>query len=310
MRHRLQAELPEYMVPSAIVKLDMLPVTVNGKLDRRALPVPGTDAYSCRSFEPPVGDTEIAVAEIWAGLLKLDRVGRHDNFFEIGGHSLLAMRMVARVSTFFKKPLTLTLFIQTPTISHVAQLLSGKAVAQVAVVNKGSAGKISLILVAPLPWHPRLTSHLSPEQPVFSFALTQAEIAATAPRYALEDMATSMVQKIRRSYPLSAYALAGFCQVLRCWPTSALSNSSVSAMRYRCWSWEMCFPPAIFKACLSPNDPSGVGNAKLFICQQSDKLTSVCLEESTETATGALGRCGNSGDGRTFIDLVQTIPKP
>jgi arthrofactin-type cyclic lipopeptide synthetase C len=212
LRHRLQAELPEYMVPSAIVKLDMLPVTVNGKLDRGAFPAPGTDAYSCRSFEPPVGDTEIAVAEIWAGLLKLDRVGRHDNFFEIGGHSLLAMRMVARISAFFKKPLTLTLFIQTPTIAHVAQLLSGKAVAQVAVVNKGSAGKIPLILVAPLPWHPRLTSHLSPEQPVFSFALTQAEIAATAPKYALEDMAASMVQKIRQSYPLSAYALAGFCQ--------------------------------------------------------------------------------------------------
>jgi arthrofactin-type cyclic lipopeptide synthetase C len=212
LRHHLAAELPEHMVPSAFVRLDSLPVTVNGKLDRDALPAPGSNAFGSRSFEPPVGDTEIALAEIWAELLKLDRIGRHDNFFEIGGHSLLAMRMVARTSASFRKRLTLTLFIQTPTIAHLAQLLSGKEVSQVAVVNKGSAKKIPLILVAPQPWHPRLTAHLSPEQPVISFALTQAEIASTGPKYRLEDLAACMVRKIRRSYPLSAYALAGFCQ--------------------------------------------------------------------------------------------------
>ena len=97
LRSHLTSILPEYMAPAAYVRLESLPLTQNGKLDRRALPTPEGDAYLRRDYEPPVGETEIKLARIWADLLKIERVGRHDNFFELGGHSLLVMTMVERM---------------------------------------------------------------------------------------------------------------------------------------------------------------------------------------------------------------------
>ena len=85
------------MVPAAYVRLETLPLTANGKLDRKALPAPAADAYSTGGYEPPQGEIETQLARIWAEVLKLDQVGRQDNFFELGGHSLLAVRVMARV---------------------------------------------------------------------------------------------------------------------------------------------------------------------------------------------------------------------
>jgi hypothetical protein len=85
------------MVPAAYVRLEALPLTANGKLDRAALPPSGSDAFSTRGFEPPRGKTEERLARIWADLLRIERVGRHDSFFALGGHSLLAIRMLSRL---------------------------------------------------------------------------------------------------------------------------------------------------------------------------------------------------------------------
>ncbi|WP_080135505.1 non-ribosomal peptide synthetase, partial [Bradyrhizobium sacchari] len=113
LRAHVSAGLPDYMVPSAFVRLSALPVTVNGKLDRNALPAPGDEAYARRTYAPPQGEMETVLAQIWAELLGLDRVGRHDNFFELGGHSLLAVQMLEHlrrrslhieVRTLFVKP--------------------------------------------------------------------------------------------------------------------------------------------------------------------------------------------------------------
>src|SRR5438477_9274195 len=82
------------MVPAAYVRLERMPLTPNGKLDRKGLPSPGADAYTVREYEEPQGATEKKLAEIWAELLKVERVGRQDNFFELGGHSLLAVTLV------------------------------------------------------------------------------------------------------------------------------------------------------------------------------------------------------------------------
>ncbi|WP_240326468.1 AMP-binding enzyme, partial [Pseudomonas syringae] len=89
LRARLLDRLPEYMVPSAFVQMDTLPLTTNGKLDRRALPAPGQDALASRAYEAPQGEVEQAIAGIWQELLHVERVGRHDGFLELGGHSLL-----------------------------------------------------------------------------------------------------------------------------------------------------------------------------------------------------------------------------
>jgi arthrofactin-type cyclic lipopeptide synthetase C len=94
LRSYLTSVLPEYMVPSAYVQLENLPLTPNGKLDRKALPAPG--AAVDLAYKAPQGETEIMLADIWAELLKPDRIGRHDNFFELDGNSLLAAASVVR----------------------------------------------------------------------------------------------------------------------------------------------------------------------------------------------------------------------
>ncbi|MET0396001.1 MAG: amino acid adenylation domain-containing protein, partial [Longimicrobiaceae bacterium] len=97
LRAHLSERLAEYMVPAAFVPLERLPLTTNGKLDRRALPAPEGDAYARRRYEAPLGEVEAALAGIWAEVLGVERVGRWDHFFELGGHSLLAIRVIERM---------------------------------------------------------------------------------------------------------------------------------------------------------------------------------------------------------------------
>ncbi|WP_420493463.1 amino acid adenylation domain-containing protein [Rhizobium leguminosarum] len=97
LRAHLGSLLPDYMVPSAFVRLDGLPLTPNGKLDRQALPAPDDDAYARAAYEAPQGEVETALAGIWQELLGVERVGRNDNFFELGGHSLLAVQLMERL---------------------------------------------------------------------------------------------------------------------------------------------------------------------------------------------------------------------
>jgi len=98
LRAQLGARLPEAMVPVAYVMLAALPLSANGKLDRRALPAPDGDALLRRAYAAPEGEIEAALAQIWSELLNVERVGRDDQFFELGGHSLLALQLVERLS--------------------------------------------------------------------------------------------------------------------------------------------------------------------------------------------------------------------
>ncbi len=97
LRAHVKAALPEYMVPGAFVMLERMPLTPNGKVDRRALPAPASDAYASRQYERPRGEVEEILAGIWQSLLKVERIGGQDNFFELGGHSLLIVQMMERL---------------------------------------------------------------------------------------------------------------------------------------------------------------------------------------------------------------------
>ncbi|HEY0372238.1 MAG TPA: amino acid adenylation domain-containing protein, partial [Thermoanaerobaculia bacterium] len=101
LRAELLPQVPEYMVPSAFVMLEALPLSSNGKLDRKALPAPETTALIAREYEAPQGAIEEQLATIWQELLRVERVGRHDNFFELGGHSLLAVQLISRLRAAF-----------------------------------------------------------------------------------------------------------------------------------------------------------------------------------------------------------------
>ncbi len=122
LRRHLAARLPEYMVPAAFVRLDALPLTPNGKLDRAALPAPDDDAVATATFEAPAGPIEEILAALWAELLGLERVGRHDDFFELGAHSLMAVTLMERLRRLGLGTDIRTLY-STPTLSALAATL-------------------------------------------------------------------------------------------------------------------------------------------------------------------------------------------
>ncbi|WP_146188357.1 non-ribosomal peptide synthetase [Methylosinus sporium] len=119
LRAALQRDLPDYMVPSAFVVLDALPLTTNGKADRKALPAP--EARSARRYVAPRTPTEEALCHIWADVLGLERVGIEDNFFELGGHSLKALQSISRIWQNLGVSFPMSVFYEADTLSAVAE---------------------------------------------------------------------------------------------------------------------------------------------------------------------------------------------
>jgi amino acid adenylation domain-containing protein len=121
LRDALSRELPDYMVPSAFAQLDALPLTANGKVDRKALPAPEATALSVREYEAPQGGIEETIAALWQEQLKVPRVGRHDNFFELGGHSLLAVQLISHIRAALGVELPLRDLFASPSLAALAE---------------------------------------------------------------------------------------------------------------------------------------------------------------------------------------------
>ena len=122
LRAHLASHLPDYMLPSAFVVLDAFPLTPNGKLDRKALPAPEGETVAVE-YEPPQGHTEEALAEIWQELLRVPRVGRHDNFSALGGHSLLAITLSVRILEKFQIRLPLEALFGAASLVSMSELI-------------------------------------------------------------------------------------------------------------------------------------------------------------------------------------------
>ncbi|MEH2195511.1 MAG: non-ribosomal peptide synthase/polyketide synthase, partial [Nostoc sp.] len=122
LRQFLKTKLPDHIVPNAFVILEALPLTPNGKVDRRALPAP--DLHSeLDKFVAPRHPTEETLAIIWAQVLKLDKVGIHDDFFELGGHSLLATQVISRLQSAFGISLPLRYLFESPTVAELSEAI-------------------------------------------------------------------------------------------------------------------------------------------------------------------------------------------
>ncbi|HEX6293170.1 MAG TPA: amino acid adenylation domain-containing protein, partial [Herpetosiphonaceae bacterium] len=127
LRTYMQEHLPDYMVPSAFVVLDALPLTPNGKVDRKALSVPEhSRSELAHTFVAPRTLLERQIADLWAAVLKVERVGIHDNFFALGGHSLLATQVASRVRQHTGREVPLRLLFEAPTVAAFAARLGGQ----------------------------------------------------------------------------------------------------------------------------------------------------------------------------------------
>jgi len=121
LRTELASRLPEYMIPSAFVVLAELPLTSNGKIDRRALPTPEGNTLALRAFASPIGPIEVAIAEIWQDLLGVPKVGRDDHFFELGGHSLFAIQLAIRLQEQLHVEVALPAIFENPVLASFAE---------------------------------------------------------------------------------------------------------------------------------------------------------------------------------------------
>jgi acyl carrier protein len=124
LRAALKSTLPDHMLPHAIVALERFPLTPNGKLDRAALPLPADQACAKTHYEPPDGETEELLVELWRALLGVERIGRQDNFFERGGQSLTGMRLIVKVAETFSVQIPFYAIFEYPTIQEMARFIA------------------------------------------------------------------------------------------------------------------------------------------------------------------------------------------
>ena len=214
LRAVLQARLPEFMVPSAVVVLDALPQTPNGKVNRAALPAPPRP--SPHAHLAPRTPTEQTLAAIWADVLRRDSVGVDDNFFELGGHSLLAARVFAEVEKHFGRRLPVGMLVEAPTVAQLADVMERRAEPVrwsplVELQGKGFFPPIFLIhgIGGEVLNFTTLAHHLAPDQPVYGIRAKGSD-DLQEPLADIESMASLYVDAIRSVAPEGPYYLAGY----------------------------------------------------------------------------------------------------
>ena len=216
LRRHLWAALPGYMVPAVYVRLDALPLTANGKLNGKALPVPGDAAYAARGYEAPANEIEMLLARIWAEVLNLERVGPNDNFFELGGHSLLALRLVGRVRSTLGTKIGIDVLFRAPTLREFAACLSRANVDPLTeawgIVEIQPLGKKApIIAINNTMIYRNLAQKIGVDRRFLGVQLFDPNNPRPLPSRSLNEIAADYVNLIREAQPHGPYVLMGFC---------------------------------------------------------------------------------------------------
>ncbi|MEE1744175.1 thioesterase domain-containing protein, partial [Streptomyces sp. JV184] len=216
IRADLAAVLPDYMVPSAILVLDTLPLTVNGKLDRRALPAPDHTTALEASYRAPRTADERLVCEVFAEVLGLPRVGIDDNFFELGGHSLLAVTLVERLRSTLGVALGIRNLFETPTVESLVRGLSrpsGVDGLKVLLPLRADGTRPPFFAVHPaggLSWcYAPLTGIMPEEWPLYGLQARGLSEEGALPG-SVKEMAADYIEQIRQVQKTGPYHLLGW----------------------------------------------------------------------------------------------------
>jgi nonribosomal peptide synthetase DhbF len=227
-REQLSGVLPEYMVPSAFVTMQALPLTPNGKLDREALPAPDRDAYATRgpedhstgdghgrNYRVPQTPTEELLAAIWAETLGLERLGIDENFFNLGGNSLLAMQLFTRIRKAFGRKLPMASLFAAPTIRRMATALEREAsqtpwASLQAIRSEGTRPPLFLVpgVGGNVICYHDLAQLLGDQQPVYGLQSRGLD-GLQRPFTSAEDIARNFVRELRTVQPEGPYYLGG-----------------------------------------------------------------------------------------------------
>ncbi|MEG4836965.1 amino acid adenylation domain-containing protein [Microcoleus sp. B9-D4] len=215
LRHFLQQKLPDYMVPVAFVMLSTLPLSPNGKVDRRALTAPDAELSNSIGFVPPRDTVEQQLQQIWSEVLKLPTVGVKDNFFTFGGHSLLAVLLMAQISRHFGKNLPIATLFSSPTIEQLASCLRSETHSlpwsPLVAIQSGSEKRPFFFVPGVggnVIYLYELARHLGSEQPFYGLQARGLD-GESEPFTHLEEIATYYIEAIQRVQPSGPYLLGG-----------------------------------------------------------------------------------------------------
>ncbi|MDF0665454.1 MAG: amino acid adenylation domain-containing protein [Nitrospira sp.] len=217
LRAFLRAEIPEYMVPSLFVFLKAMPLTANNKVDRKALPAPDSTRASSPVHVAPRDRMEIQMAALWQQVFEVDKVGIHDNFFDLGGHSLKAAQLFHLIEQVFARHLPLSTLFQAPTIAGLTSLLVeehrtppwqslvtlqlGRSAAPVFLVSAAAGGVL---------WYAQLARLLGQAHPVYG--LQARGYDGTAEPYdSMYEIARHYIAELRSRHPHGPYVIVGIC---------------------------------------------------------------------------------------------------
>jgi thioesterase domain-containing protein len=217
LRAHLQQRLPEYMVPSAWVGLAALPLNANGKVDRKALPLPGALESPAPAHIAPRDSLELTLARVWEQVLGVQPVGVRTSFFELGGHSLLAVRLLAAMRQATGRHLPLASLFQAPTIEQLAAWVRREApgtfspLVPFGAANAGTAAPFFCVhaVGGSVLSYAELARLLGPDQPFYGLQSRGLD-GGPPPPGTVEEMAAEYVAAIRQVQPSGPYFLGGW----------------------------------------------------------------------------------------------------
>jgi thioesterase domain-containing protein/acyl carrier protein len=217
LRSFLKQKLPNYAIPSAFVMLDALPLTPNGKVDHRALPTPDTSSLDrAANYVPPRDLLERQLAQIWSEVLDIPAVSVRDNFFDLGGHSLSAGRLITKIDRQFKKNLSLATLFQGATIEQLANLLrqqTDDSTWSSLLAIQPAGNRTPLFCIHPFGGnvlcYVNLARHLGSEQPFYGLRSPGLNGDAE-PLTRVEDMATYYIEQLQSIQPQGPYQIGGW----------------------------------------------------------------------------------------------------
>ncbi|MCC5610235.1 amino acid adenylation domain-containing protein [Nostoc sp. CHAB 5834] len=216
LKDYLKEHLPDYMLPAALTILNTLPLTPNGKVDRQALPAPDTDrSLKLATFVMPRDSLELELVQIWEDVMNVRPIGVTDNFFDIGGHSLLAVRLMALIQQQFGRELPLSILFQGGTVEHLATILRCETPSRswsplVGIQTAGS--KPPLFCAHPIGGnvlgYVALGRYLSPDQPLYALQAPGVD-GQRQPYTNIPDLAAHYIEALQAFQPTGPYFLGG-----------------------------------------------------------------------------------------------------
>lgn len=218
LREHLSKQLPNYMIPSTFMFLKTLPLTPNGKIDRKALPQPEKQNVDKGIYQPPDGKTEKTLAKFLISILNIPRVGRNDSFFDLGGHSILAVKYFIMIEDHFGIRLPLAKLFESPSIKLLGLELDKKLKetkgwqSLVPIKTKGSRSPLFLVHGAEgnVLIYRTLSLYLGEDQPVYGLQAAGLD-GSELGEIDFENVAPRYIEEIRKVQPNGPYLLGGYC---------------------------------------------------------------------------------------------------